>query len=242
MDAFVQRFEPVAEHGARFIELVDSLSPADAVLSVPGMDWTARDVAAHVLSVLRRYTTDTRRAATVADLGAQNAQDVAEIDLGTGQIADEAREQLALIGAVAPRIDPAQRFPFHAGTEVTASAAWANLIGEFLVHGDDIARATGGSFTVPDADLEGVWRALVPATRGWLRAEARAIDERYDLGLPFGTVRVHISRGDVLVDDDGDADYVIRSASAVETTLAFYRRRLITDPVFALLVSRFHDI
>jgi uncharacterized protein (TIGR03083 family) len=239
---FVQRFEPVAEHGARFIELVGSLSSVEAARPVPGMEWTVREVAAHVLSVLRRYTTDQRRASTVAGLAARNAEDLAEIPFDTRQIADEAREQLALIGSVAPGIDPATRFQFHAGAEVTASGAWANLIGEFLIHGDDIARATGRSFTVPDADLEGVWRALFPVTGSWLRPEARTIDERYDLGFSFGTVRVHLANGEVIVDDDRDADYVIRCGSAVESTLAFYRRRLITDPSFALLVSRFHDI
>jgi uncharacterized protein (TIGR03083 family) len=206
------------------------------------MEWTAREVAAHVLSVLRRYTTDRRPASTVTGLAARNADDVAEIPLDAREIAEEAREQLALIGSVAPEIDPATRFPFHAGAEVTASGAWANLMGEFLVHGDDVARATGRSFTVPDADLEGVWRALFPVTGSWLRPEARIVDERYDLGFPFGTVRVHITNGDVVVDDEGEADYVIRCDSAVESTLAFYRRRLIADPLFALLISRFHDI
>jgi hypothetical protein len=129
--------------------------------------------------------------------------------------------------------------------EITANAAWANLIAELLVHGDDIARATGTTFTLPERDVEGLWRALLPAATGWLRPEGRAIDERYEFRFDFGIVHVHLHNGEVVVDDEFPAvpDHVIVSADAIETTLAApYRRRLITDPQLALFASRFYDI
>jgi uncharacterized protein (TIGR03083 family) len=239
---YVQPFDPVRRHGGRFADLVRSLSRDEAAQRVPGMEWTAGEVAAHVVSVLRRYTGDERRAPSVAALRVQNAEDVAEDARDCDALADEVDERIAVIGAVAPDLEPSQRFPFHAGTEITTNGAWANLVAEFFVHGDDIARATDRSFVVGDADLEGVWRALLPAARGWLRSEAWGIAEQYEFQFSFGTVWVSISNSDVVVADHGAADYVIASTPASAATLAFYRRRLITEPTLALFVSRFHDI
>jgi hypothetical protein len=53
---------------------------------------------------------------------------------------------------------------------------------------------------------------------------------------------VSIENGDVLVAQHGSADHVIASTPVGDATLAFYRRRLITEPTLALFVSRFHDI
>jgi hypothetical protein len=140
------------------------------------------------------------------------------------------------------RLEASQRFSFHAATEITTNGAWANLIAEFFVHGDGIARATDRSFVVGDADLEGGWRALLPAARGWLRSEACGTAEQYEFEFAFGTVLVSINNGDIVVADRGAADYVITSIPASAATLGFYRRRLITEPTLALFVSRFHDI
>ena len=239
---YVQHFEPVRQHGGRFADLVRSLSRHEAAQLIPGMEWTAGEVAAHVVSVLRRYAGDKRRARSVAALRVQNAEDVAEDTRDCNALADEIDERIALIADVAPHLEPSQRFPFHAATEITTNGAWANLIAEFFVHGDDIARATDRSFVVGDADLEGVWRALLPAARGWLRSEACAIAEQYEFQFSFGTVFVTINNGDIAVADHGAADYLIASTPASAATLAFYRRRLITEPTLALFVSRFHDI
>jgi uncharacterized protein (TIGR03083 family) len=242
---YVQQFDPVAAHSARFADLLRSLTPDDGARRVPGLDWTAAEVGAHVLSVYRRYTVDKQRSATVAALRRQNADDVARAGTDLGAIADGLDEQVALLASVAPHLDPDQTFPFHIGLEVTASAGWANLIGELLVHGDDIARATGRAWTIPDADLEGVWRVLLPAGRGWLRPEAQSVDERYEFRFPIGAVSVHLRDGDIRVDEamTGPPDHVIERDDLAATTLAFpYRRRLMDDRALALLASRFYDI
>lgn len=242
---YVQLFDPVVEHTKRFTEFIRSLPSDAAMRPVPGLDWSAADVGAHVLSVYRRYTVDPRRAPTLAALAQQNADDVAAIGMNLPAIADEIDQQLETIASVAPQFDPEQRFEFHAGAEVTANAAWANLIAELLVHGDDITRATGIAFTMPERDVEGIWRALLPAATGWLRPEALSIDERYEFRFNFGVVDVHLRGGDVVVDDEPTetADHVITSTDAIDTTLAVpYRRRLVRDPTLALFASRFYDI
>ena len=130
---YVQHFEPVWQHGGRFADLVRSLSRHEAAQLIPGMEWTAGEVAAHVVSVLRRYAGDKRRARSVAALRVQNAEDVAEDTRDCNALADEIDERIALIAAVAPHLEPSQRFPFHAATEITTNGAWANLIAEFFV-------------------------------------------------------------------------------------------------------------
>lgn len=237
-------FEPVVEHTGRFVGLLRALTPREAASRVPGMDWTAAEVGAHVLSVYRRYTVDRQRAPDLAALAAQNAAGVEAFGTDLDAISAGIEEQVALLASVAASIDPEQEFPFHVGLSVTARAGWANLIAELLVHGDDIARATGRHWTVPAHDLEGIWRDLLPVASGWFRPGAAAVDERYELRFAFGPVHVHLDRGRVVC---GNAtvppDHVVTVGDAVECTLAFpYRRRLISDPALALLASRFYDI
>ncbi len=110
---FEQRFEPVAEHSARFTDLLRSLTSKEASQRAPGLDWTAAEVGAHVLSVYRRYTVDTRRASTIAGLRAQNASDVADTGTDLRAIADGIDEQTTFLAQVAPKLDPAQLFQFR---------------------------------------------------------------------------------------------------------------------------------
>jgi uncharacterized protein (TIGR03083 family) len=239
---YVQDFAVVEEHAARFAVLLRSLSGEDVTRAVPGMAWTVDEVAKHVLSVLRRYTVDRRRASSATALSLLNAEDIAELNLDIDQIATEIVQQVRVIARFAATVDSDARFPFHAGVLISPDAAWANLISEFFVHGDDIAQATGKHFKVPDRELEGIWRALLPAATGWLRPHARTIDETYALNFPFGEVCVHLVDGEVITDEDREADRPIVCSSASEATLAFYRRRLVTNPNLALLITRFYDI
>ena len=239
---YVQDFEVVEENAARFVALLRSLTEDDLTRRVPGMTWNADEVAKHVLSVLRRYTTDPRRASSVEDLALRNGEDIADLNADISQIAAEILEQVSAIGQFAATVDPDTLFPFNAGVEISPDAAWANLIAEFFVHGDDIAQATGKHVEVPDRDLEGVWRSLLPAAAGWLRPQALDIDESYCLMFPFGDVRVHLVAGQVITDDDREADWPAACPSASAATLAFYRRRLVAEPNLALLISRFYDI
>lgn len=129
----------------RFAALV-SVTPAKQ--AIPGSTWTAGDIAAHLLTVLRRYTRrDLSSTAglsnNVVGLTAMNAAELAEVsDLSIGEVVDLLWQELADLEAKIPRTaDLHQTFPFHGGQQVDVAGWLGNLIGEFLVHGRDVARA-----------------------------------------------------------------------------------------------------
>lgn len=244
---YQQAFEPVPALFSRFTAFVRELDDDEWAAPVPGMDWTAGEVGAHVLTVLQRYLRATERAATRSRLAALNAEDVAAVQRTRSELADDIDRTIGTLAAFAPDVPLDTERDFHLGLTVTMAAAWANLIGELLVHGDDIARATGRHWTVEDDLLEGIWRNLLPAAAGWMRPEARSVDELYRLEFPFGTVHLRLDAGAVRVDDELDAgrtpDHVITVADAAGFTLQFpYGRARIDDPITALLASRFVDI
>lgn len=244
--SFQQTFDLAGTQGRRFSALVRSLDAEEAAQVVPGMRWRAADVGTHVATVLGRYYANPARSATPSDLRMQNVNEVETSGLGLDvrAIADAIDTHLAVIGSVAPTLALDATFPFHVGLTVTTSAGWANLLSEFLVHGDDIARATGRTWDFPPAAVEGIWRNLIPAAAGWLRPEARQLDEVYELRFPFGNVRVWIHDGVISVDDARrPADHVIDVDDPVTFTLGVpWRRHLITDAKAALLASRLLDI
>lgn len=244
---FQQRFDPLPGVFADFTSLLRSLTPDDVAAAVPGMEWTAGEVGAHVLTVVRRYLAPTERAATRTRLVQLNAEDIAEVHQTTAEVAGALDAAASVLGQVAPGIPLDTPREFHLGLKVTVAAGWANLIGELFVHGHDIARATGRPWSVADHLLEGIWRNLLPAASGWMRPEAREVAELYRLRFGFGTVTVRLEGGLVHVDDEDDvdrrADHEIDIADASTFTLQFpYRRACITNPVTALLASRFTDI
>jgi hypothetical protein len=211
------------------------------------MEWTAREVGADVLTVVNRYLPPTERAASRARLAALNAEDVSAVDRSATEVADRHDATIAQLALVAPSFPLDMLREFHLGITVTMAGAWANLLGELLVHGDDISRATKRHWSMDEELLEGIWRNLLPAASGWLRPEAHAVNELYRLNFPFGRVTLRIAEGEVRVDhpDDIDlpADHTIHVLDTAQFTLQFpYRRACILDPSTALLASRFFDI
>jgi hypothetical protein len=155
---------------------------------VPGSDWTAGEVAGHVLTVLRRYT---RRDLTSTEglspegIGVrdQNAVELEELGtLGVAEILDQLWQEVADIEKLLPRtMDLHERFPFHGGQEMDAAAALGNLIGEFLVHGRDVAKARGKQWKIGSRNaalamnigLQAAGGYVSPAARGDLKVELR---------------------------------------------------------------------
>jgi hypothetical protein len=237
--AFQQSFEPLPALFADFCALLRSLSPQDESVPVPGQEWTAREVGVHVLTVVRRYLGPTERAVRRPRLAALNAEDIASIDASSAQVADELDRVIAMLATVAPNVPLDDTRNFHLGLTVSVAAGWANLIGELLVHGDDIARATHRPWSVDDQFLEGVWRNLMPASAGWMRPDARSLTELYHLQFSFGLVVLALDAGTVRVDDQRDAartpDHMILVPDAAAFTLQCpYRCASLRDPLAAL--------
>ena len=243
--AHTQGLALVHTHTRRFVDLVTSLDAAALAAPVPDTVWTAGEVVTHVESVFLRYTVAKERGASPEAVGTLNRSDVEELGVDVARSVATINEQLALLDAVTPAIPPDRTFPFHAGVEITMAGGWGNLLGELLAHGDDVARATGRTFTIPSADTEILWRFTAPVLTGWLRPEASSASDRWRLRFPFGDIDVVFAAGAVHWDAPGagEPDHVIEVDDAAELALRFpYRRRPIEDAELATFADRFYDV
>jgi hypothetical protein len=117
--------------------------------------WEAAQVAGHVLTVLQRYTQRdiTSRDGLSEDAGAvaqQNEDELAALgQYSVAEVLDRIWQELADIEKLLPRdTDLHQVFPFHGGQQFDVVGALSNLIGEFLVHGRDVALARGKQWKI----------------------------------------------------------------------------------------------
>ncbi|HET6151781.1 MAG TPA: hypothetical protein VFE15_02435 [Marmoricola sp.] len=124
------------------------LSVTPAATRLAGSEWTAGQVAAHLLTVLRRYTSGAVASgvglspdgAGVADLNSAELEELREMTVA--EVLDQVWQELAELESQFPRsLDLHRPFPFHAGQQMDGAAALGNLISEFLLHGRDVALA-----------------------------------------------------------------------------------------------------
>ncbi|GAA3392047.1 maleylpyruvate isomerase N-terminal domain-containing protein [Cryptosporangium minutisporangium] len=137
----------------RFVSLVRSVDPASAVRTVPACpDWSAADLVAHVLTVYRRALGDRRRSATPEETAALNAQCLAETpERGLAALADLLDADGPASFAVLRSFPDDLSFRFHGGTRTTVTPVSAVILGEVLIHGYDLAEATGSDWAItPD--------------------------------------------------------------------------------------------
>lgn len=232
-------FDLAATHTERFVTYLDGLAEAELELSVPGLEWTVGDVVAHVRSVYERYTADRRRASSADEVGAFNAEDVARVGHDVPSAIASIREQVARLDSAVDLVPPDQLFPFHAGVMITMTQGWGNMLGELLVHGDDIARATGRPFGIPSADLAVFWTDSAAALGPWFQPAVRSLTETWELRFDFGTTWLTLDDGAVSL-EPRTPDHVIEAGDAGSFMLvAPYRRRVSDDPATALFASRF---
>ena len=155
------------------------LSKTPAKHPVPGSDWNAGQIATHLLTVVRRYTR--RDMSSSAGLG-PDAEAVSELnraemaafaDLSVAETLDLLWQELADLEAQLPRTtDLHQRFPFHAGQDVDVAGWLGNLIGEFLVHGRDVARSRGKTWLIGSRNAALALNLGVQAVPGFVSPDA----------------------------------------------------------------------
>jgi uncharacterized protein (TIGR03083 family) len=141
----------------RFFQLARSIGP-DVVGT--GTVWSTRDVVAHLLTVMERYTNrDIRSREGLGDTPrAVDALNDLEMRPLVGVSMDELLVRLKaqmdrIREAFSPEsIDLHERYPFHGGITVDAAGGVANLMGEFLVHGYDLATAAGRPWPITPRD------------------------------------------------------------------------------------------
>lgn len=151
--------------------------------------WSVRDVAAHLagfwptyLPILRGEGSPLARLEDLATWNATTLATVDERDLTklAGRIEDLLDETLLTVKALSDD----SVVPWHGGVPLPVGTALAALAGEPLVHGYDIARATGRAWEIRPGEARVVFMGLLPLLPHYVdRPEAADFRGRFDIRL-----------------------------------------------------------
>ncbi len=211
----------------RFAAVVGGV-PADLPVGM----WRAHDVVAHVLNVINRYNDfdPGRLAAGPRGVDEINQRELEALD---GHSVDEL---LACLGDEMTRfrghwgpgagipLDTA--LPFHGGATIDFQSALTNVIGEFLVHGLDVARADGQPWTIDDRDgalLCGFATQLLPYYVRGTNVLDLIIDFRLD-GVGPWVLDVSGPRARSRRPEPGEHPDLVVAGAAVPAALLVYSR------------------
>jgi uncharacterized protein (TIGR03083 family) len=136
----------------RFAQLMETV---DTSVAIPDSEWTVRDAAAHVAGSTRRMTAlaqgDASTVPTVDKqfLDARARKLIAEIPETDGKkLADRMRGALAQLMTETATRSGDQPITFHGGLRLTLAELVSLYLGEYLLHGYDIAVATGSPWPI----------------------------------------------------------------------------------------------
>jgi uncharacterized protein (TIGR03083 family) len=212
----------------RYARLVES-SPQTSI-PIPGSQWTVRDAAVHLAGGNQRHIAYIRGDATpAATLDKNHFDSRTRSQIGDNpesdpkKLADELRHGFSQLMTVTARAEADQPIAYHAGLEPTLAELLCVLLGEYVLHGYDIATALGLPWPIDAGQaalVVGAYRMFLPSI--FRPSAAAGLQATYHIDVggtdPF-FVRIADGRCQPL-----DA------ASAVDCTVC-------ADPVTALLVQ-----
>ncbi len=176
------------EAGARFAELVRGVTDPDVRVG-PTPGWTVTDCLGHVAFAPAHHLELVRGegswASSATDLPEFNAKQIAnlptrDVNALAATLLDDLAELLDVVehfGARVPMMN------FHGGRRIRSDAALGLLIGEFVVHGHDVARVVGAPWEIDPHVATLVVRGRHQILPGWLHDSCTGHSATYDIRL-----------------------------------------------------------
>jgi uncharacterized protein (TIGR03083 family) len=203
---------------------------------VPGLRWTAAELAAHVVADLRTYTgvvagqgpAVAPGTAPAGELGtAENQRQLAEYpERKLDRLAAELTKAMPAFIAAAEAAPPDVPVGSPIGVDLTPATVAAIVLGEQLIHGLDLARVAGRPWPIDAGDARLVIPGAVELLPAYLNREAaRGVHARYELRVG-GDLRYQLAIDDgtaTVGPATGQADCVI-TADPVAFLLVGYGR------------------
>ncbi len=219
------------DSGRRLVSMVRGLDPTRAARPVPGLAWTAAETAAHVVTVLGRLLGDRRRGATNQEVAELNATCLSEYtDREINDVADRLETSLrTVIDRVYPKVDFDRQYPFHGGSTISAGGGARWILCELLVHGYDIAAASGDEWEIPAAEASIAIRGPAESMNRLLESPTSTrllVRLGNDDTVELAAITGHLPGGDEPVDAKPD-----------ELLLALFGRIEVSDPRLAAVVA-----
>lgn len=206
---------------------------------VPGLAWSAAETAAHMVGELRDYTqaltrhtngymTHANRAQeSPSRMGAiVNARQLTEVtERTTGRLADMLEDAAAAYLAAATAADENATIPTANGLLLAPSTMTSLLLGEQVIHGLDISRATGIGWDIDAREALLVVPGALTVAPQYLRPSAAAVRVSFELRIRGATpYRMAVDRGTAVVTGAGErSDCVITSDPVTFMLLGFGR-------------------
>lgn len=212
-------------------------SPVDPAVAVPGLEWTVGETAAHVLGEFVDYTAyamgerdpdvplDRTHGETPSDrAAAANAAQLERFpERDPKRLADSIEAAAEAWLAAASQRSAGERVRVNNGVAMTSATMSAALLGEFVVHGWDIAHAAGRPWPIGRVEALRVVDGVLTLLPEYLdRKRAAGLHVRYELRLRGGPRYL-------LTVEDGEA--VVGAAGPRADC------RITADPVAFLLVG-----
>lgn len=217
----------VEQVSRRVEELLGSIP--DTSVPVPGLDWTAGETGAHLVTLTSwfvDYVTGRKKPpVTTAELPAFNAERIANFTERDGvRLAGHLHDTVQDFLATTSEYRGEDPFPWYDDQTVDVAAGTCILLGELVVHGRDLASAVGRPWSINPDDARLILAGMLSVVPLYVDHEqARGVRVTYQ-------IRVKGSPPVYLRFTDGELDVTSAQVRPVDC-------RITADPVEYLLVS-----